>query len=309
MAESLATSGPLPRQVALSTSPAQRLKDSWRLLRRSKLAFAGLIIVLVLIVLAIFGPKIAPYDPTKINVRHRTEAPSWDHLFGTDDRGRDILSRVLYGARVSLKVGVIAVGISATIGTFLGAISGYFGGWLDEVIMRLTDVLFAFPAILLAIAIMAMLGPSASNAMIAIGVVYTPIFARITRASVLAVREEVFVEAARAIGAGSPRIIARHIMPNVIAPIIVETTLSLAFAILAEAALSFLGLGTPPPAPSWGRMLSEGRDFMQDAPWMGFFPGMAIVLAVMGFNFLGDGLRDILDPRLKAVLDPRQRRD
>jgi peptide/nickel transport system permease protein len=309
MAETLATSGPLPRQVALSTGPRQRLKDAWRLLRRSKLAFSGLVIVLALIVLALIGQKIAPYDPTKINVRHRTEAPSRAHLFGTDDRGRDILSRVLYGARVSLKVGVIAVGISATIGTFLGAISGYFGSWLDEIIMRLTDVLFAFPAILLAIAITAMLGPSATNAMIAIGVVYTPIFARITRASVLAVREEVFVEAARAIGAGSPRIIARHIMPNVLAPIIVETTLSLAFAILAEAALSFLGLGTPPPAPSWGRMLSEGRDFMQDAPWMGFFPGMAIVLAVMGFNFLGDGLRDALDPRLKAVLDPRQRRD
>jgi peptide/nickel transport system permease protein len=309
MAESLATSGARPRQIALSTRPRDRVRDWWRLLRRSKLAFAGLLIVLGLIVLAIIGPAIAPYDPNDINVRDRSQAPSWSHLFGTDDRGRDILSRVLYGARVSLKVGVIAVGISATVGTFLGAISGYFGGWLDEVVMRLTDVLFAFPAILLAIAIMAMLGPSASNAMIAIGVVYTPIFARITRGSVLAVRSDVFVEAARALGAGSPRIIARHIMPNVLAPVIVETTLSLAFAILAEAALSFLGLGTPPPAPSWGRMLSEGRDFMQDAPWMGFFPGMAIVLAVMGFNFLGDGLRDALDPRLKAVFDVRQRRD
>jgi peptide/nickel transport system permease protein len=309
MAETVATSGALPREISLSTGPGERLKDWWRLIRRSKLAFAGLVIVLGLVLLAFIGPSIAPYDPTDINVRERTQAPSWSHPFGTDDRGRDILSRVLYGARVSLKVGVIAVGISATIGTFLGAISGYFGGWLDEVIMRLTDVLFAFPAILLAIAIMAMLGPSASNAMIAIGVVYTPIFARITRASVLAVRGEVFVEAARALGANSPRIIARHIMPNVIAPVIVETTLSLAFAILAEAALSFLGLGTPPPAPSWGRMLSEGRDFMQDAPWMGFFPGLAIVLAVIGFNFLGDGLRDALDPRLKAVLDVRQRRD
>ncbi len=309
MSETIATSGSLPRQIALSTGPGERLKDWWHLIRRSKLAFAGLLIVLGLITLAIIGPSIAPYDPTDINVRNRSQAPSLSHPFGTDDRGRDILSRVLYGARVSLKVGVIAVGISATIGTFLGAISGYFGGWLDEVIMRITDVLFAFPAILLAIAIMAMLGPSASNAMIAIGVVYTPIFARITRASVLAVRGEVFVEAARAIGAGSPRIIARHIMPNVLAPVIVETTLSLAFAILAEAALSFLGLGTPPPAPSWGRMLSEGRDFMRDAPWMGFFPGLAIVLAVIGFNFLGDGLRDALDPRLKAVLDVRQRRD
>jgi peptide/nickel transport system permease protein len=309
MAESYAASHGLSGEIDLSTKPQQRLLAWWRLLRRSKLAFAGLLIILGLIFLAIFGPTIAPYNPNKIAVRDRSQAPSLSHLFGTDDRGRDVLSRVLYGARVSLKVGVIAVGISATVGTLLGAIGGYFRGWLDEVIMRLTDILFAFPAILLAIAIMAMLGPSASNAMIAIGVVYTPIFARITRASVLSVREEVYVEAARASGAGSLRIISRHIMPNVLAPIIVETTLSLAFAILAEAALSFLGLGTPPPEPSWGRMLSEGRDFMQDAPWMGFFPGLAIILAVMGFNFFGDGLRDALDPRLKAVLDVRSRRD
>jgi peptide/nickel transport system permease protein len=309
MAESFAASHGLSGEIDLTTKPQHRLITWWRLLRRSKLAFAGLIIILALIFLAIFGPTIAPYNPNKIAVRDRSQAPSLSHLFGTDDRGRDVLSRVLYGARVSLKVGVIAVGISATIGTFLGAIGGYFRGWLDEVIMRLTDILFAFPAILLAIAIMAMLGPSASNAMIAIGVVYTPIFARITRASVLSVREEVYVEAARASGAGSMRIISRHIMPNVLAPIIVETTLSLAFAILAEAALSFLGLGTPPPEPSWGRMLSEGRDFMQDAPWMGLFPGLAIILAVMGFNFFGDGLRDALDPRLKAVLDVRNRRD
>jgi peptide/nickel transport system permease protein len=308
MAESLAASRALSREIDSATKPQHRVVVWWRLLRRSKLAFAGLLIILALIFLAIFGPTIAPYNPNKINVRDRSVAPTFSHLFGTDDRGRDVLSRVLYGARVSLKVGVIAVGISATIGTFLGAISGYFRGWLDEVIMRLTDILFAFPAILLAIAIMAMLGPSASNAMIAIGVVYTPIFARITRASVLSVREEVFVEAARASGAGPARIITHHIMPNVLAPIIVETTLSLAFAILAEAALSFLGLGTPPPEPSWGRMLSEGRDFMQDAPWMGFFPGLAIILAVMGFNFFGDGLRDALDPRLKAVLDVRNRR-
>lgn len=302
-AESRAIPSKLERDAARANSPLARLHAGWKLLARSKLAVAGLVIVLGLVVLAIFGPSLAPYKPDKINVRHRTEAPSSAHWFGTDDRGRDVLSRVLYGARVSLKVGVIAVGISATIGTLLGAISGYFRGWIDEIIMRLTDIMFAFPAILLAIAIMAMLGPSASNAMIAIGVVYTPIFARITRGSVLAIREEVFVEAARASGAGAPRIIWRHIMPNVLAPIIVETTLSLAFAILAEAALSFLGLGTPPPAPSWGRMLSEGRAFMEDGPWMGFFPGMAIVLSVMGFNFLGDGLRDALDPRLKRVFD------
>jgi peptide/nickel transport system permease protein len=294
----IVTSGTLRQEIKLDVGPWERLRDGWRLIRRNKLAFAGLVIVGVLVVLAVIGPTIAPYDPTDLNVKIRTQGPSLAHPFGTDDRGRDVLSRVLYGARVSLKVGVIAVGISATVGTFLGAVSGYFGGWLDEVIMRLTDIMFAFPGILLAIAIMAVLGPSVTNAMIALGVVYTPIFARITRGSVLAVREDVFVEAARSIGAPASRIIARHIMPSVLAPVIVETTLSLAFAILAEAALSFLGLGTPPPAPSWGRMLSEGREFIQDAPWMGFFPGLAIILAVMGFNFLGDGLRDALDPRL-----------
>ncbi len=304
MAQTVATTPQdLRLEGSLSAGLRDRLGDAWRVVRRSKLAFAGLIIVGVLVLLAIIGPTIAPYDPNDLNVRQRTQAPSFAHPFGTDDRGRDILSRVLYGARVSLQVGLIAVGISATVGTVLGAISGYFGGWLDELIMRITDVMFAFPGILLAIAIMGVLGPSVTNAMIALGVVYTPIFARITRGSVLAIRGEVFVEAARSVGVGSPRIIARHIMPNVLAPLIVETTLSLAFAILAEAALSFLGLGTPPPAPSWGRMLSEGRDYIRDAPWMGFFPGLAIVLAVMGFNFLGDGLRDALDPRLKGVFD------
>jgi peptide/nickel transport system permease protein len=305
VAQPAATPGTLQQQVRLSVGFRDRALDTWRLLRRSKLAVAGLLLITLLCVLAIFGPTLAPYDPNALNVLQRTQAPSLAHPFGTDNFGRDVLSRVLYGARVSLEVGLIAVGISATVGTALGAISGYFGGWLDELIMRLTDILFAFPAILLAIAIVAVLGPGVTNAMIAIGVVYTPIFARITRASVLTVREEVFVESARSVGGSHLRILWHHIMPNVLAPIIVETTLSLAFAILAEAALSFLGLGTPPPAASWGRMLSEARDYMQDAPWMGFFPGLAIVLAVMGFNFLGDGLRDALDPRLRHVLDVR----
>jgi peptide/nickel transport system permease protein len=300
---STAPAAPLAEEVRLNPGLRTRFGDLWRVLRRSKLAFVGVVIITVLVIVALFGPSLAPYDPNDLNVRQRTLSPSFDHPFGTDDRGRDVLSRVLYGARVSLKVGLIAVGISATIGTLLGAISGYFGGWTDEIIMRATDVMFAFPGILLAIAIVAVLGPSVTNAMIALGIVYTPIFARITRAAVLAVREDVFVDAARSVGAGPARIIGRHIMPNVLAPVIVETTLSLAFAILAEAALSFLGLGTPPPAPSWGRMLSEGRDYMQDAPWMGLFPGLAIVVTVMGFNFLGDGLRDALDSRLKGVFD------
>jgi peptide/nickel transport system permease protein len=301
--QAIPASGSLEEAGRLSASPLQRVRDLWSVLRRSKLAVIGLGIITALVVVAIIGPAIAPYDPNDLDVRQRSLPPSSSHLFGTDDRGRDVFSRVLYGARVSLQVAIIAVGISATFGVLLGAISGYWGGWVDELIMRLTDVLFAFPAILLAIAIMGVLGPSVTNAMIAIGIVYTPIFARITRASVLVIRSEVFVEAAQASGAGGARIVARHVMPNVAAPIIVETTLSLAFAILAEAALSFLGLGTPPPAPSWGRMLSEGRNYMQGAPWMGLFPGLAIVLSVIGFNFLGDGLRDALDPRLKGVFD------
>jgi peptide/nickel transport system permease protein len=278
-----------------------------RLLRGNRLAVAGVLIIATLIFLTIFGPSLSRYDPIALDMSARLQPPSLEHLFGTDDFGRDVLSRVLSGAAVSLQVGLIAVGISLTIGTLLGAISGYYGGLLDEGIMRFMDILFAFPAILLAIAILAALGPGVSNAMIAIGIVYIPIFARITRGSVLTVREQVFVESARSIGCRDYRILGRHILPNVMAPIIVETTLSLAFAILAEAALSYLGLGTQPPDPSWGRMLSESRAYILDAPWLGIFPGLAIMFTVMGFNFLGDGLRDALDPRLKQVLEPGQR--
>jgi peptide/nickel transport system permease protein len=284
-----------------------RTREVLRLLRHNRLAMAGVVIIALLVFFTLFGPALSRYDPVAIDMSARLQPPSLEHLFGTDDFGRDVLSRVLSGAAVSLKVGLIAVGISLTVGTAAGAISGYYGGLLDEGIMRLMDVLFAFPAILLAIAILAALGPGVSNAMIAIGIVYTPIFARITRGSVLTVREEVYIEAARASGCRDRRIMSRHILPNVTAPIIVETTLSLAFAILAEAALSFLGLGTQPPDPSWGRMLSESRGYILDAPWLGIFPGLAIMFTVMGFNFLGDGLRDALDPRLKQVLEPGRR--
>ena len=284
-----------------------RFWEVLRLLRHNRLAMTGVVIIIVLVFLTLFGPALSRYDPVAIDMAARLQPPSLEHLFGTDDFGRDVLSRVLSGAAVSLRVGIIAVGISLTVGTLAGAISGYYGGLLDEGIMRFMDVLFAFPAILLAIAILAALGPGVGNAMIAIGIVYTPIFARITRGSVLTVREEVYIEAARATGCGDGRIMARHVMPNVTAPIIVETTLSLAFAILAEAALSFLGLGTQPPDPSWGRMLAESRAYILDAPWLGIFPGLAIMFTVMGFNFLGDGLRDALDPRLKQVLEPGRR--
>lgn len=272
---------------------------------RHPLGLFGAIIVLLLIFVAIFGSTIAPYDPNAIDFSNRFSPPTIEHFFGTDDFGRDIFSRVLYGARISLLVGVIAVGIAATLGTTLGLLAGYTNRVVDEIIMRAIDVLFAFPAILLAIAVLAILGKGVDNAMIAIGLVYTPIFARIARSAVLSVKNEEFVKAARSLGSSDFNIIRWHILPNSIAPLIVETSLSLAFAILAEAALSFFGLGTQPPDPSWGRMLKEGQDYFRQSVWMAIFPGLAIMLSVMGFNFLGDGLRDALDPKMKQVLEKR----
>jgi len=270
------------------------------LLRRAlkhPLVVTGSIVVLVLAIVAVFGHWLAPFDPTGMDFSSRFAPPSWVHPFGTDDFGRDVFSRVLYGAAVSFKVAFIAVGISGTVGVLLGLLAGFLGGWIDEVVMRLMDILFAFPAVLLAITVMAILGRGVGNAMVAIAIVYIPIFARVTRGAVISVRGREYVTAARAMGQGSWRIMLRHILPNALGPIIVQTSLSLAFAILAEAALSFFGLGTQPPEPSWGRMLSEGRSFLHQAPWMGIFPGLAIMVSVLGFNLLGDGLRDVLDPR------------
>lgn len=273
----------------------------FRRLLRNRLARIGLLILVLLLVTAFAGPYLAPYDPNAIDMLDRLSAPSLSHLMGTDEFGRDAFSRIIYGAQVSLKVGLIAVGISMISGSLLGILSGYYGGLVDEIIMRIMDILFAFPAILLAIAILAILGEGVENAMIAIGIVYTPIFARITRGSVLTVRETTYVEASRALGASDWWIILSHLLPNVSAPIIVEASLSLAFAILNEAALSFLGLGTQIPDPSWGRMLKESRGFIQSAPWLGVFPGLAIMLTVMGFNFVGDGLRNALDPHFQQI--------
>ena len=273
-----------------------------RRLRQHRLVLLGSSIIALMVLVGLWGPQLAPHDPELMDFAKLFAAPSWQHPFGTDNFGRDIFSRILYGARVSLQVALIAVLISATLGVFLGAVAGFYGGWLGEVIMRLMDILFAFPAVLLAITVMAILGRGITNAMIAIAVVYTPIFARVTRGAVLSVRGLEYINAARALGQDNRRIIFRHILPNALGPIIVQTSLSLAFAILAEAALSFFGLGTQPPAPSWGRMLSEGRAFLQQAPWMGIFPGLSIMLAVLGFNLLGDGLRDVLDPRLNNAL-------
>lgn len=294
----------------LSEEQLVKSESFWRTtvrrLLRHPIGRLGAVIVVTLVLMALLGPLLSPYDPNAIDFSNRFSAPTWSHPFGTDDFGRDTFSRILYGARVSLLVGVIAVGIAGILGTFLGLIAGYTSRrWLDEIIMRAMDILFAFPAILLAIAILAALGKGVANAMIAIGLVYTPIFARIARGAVLSVRNEEYVTAARALGTRDGLILLRHILPNSLAPLIVETSLSLAFAILAEAALSFFGLGTQPPEPSWGRMLSEGRAYFQQSIWMALFPGLAIMFSVMGFNFLGDGLRDALDPKMKQMLEMR----
>ncbi len=273
--------------------------DAFRRLRRHRLGMFGFVILLSVVILAVFGPSVLIHNPNTMDFTAQFARPSLQHPFGTDDFGRDIFTRVAYGARVSLQVGVISVGLAATVGSLLGLLAGYSNRFVDEIVMRSMDVLYAFPAILLAIAVMAALGKGVGNAMIAIGVVYIPIFARIARAAVLSVRNEEFVQAARALGAGHGRIMFQHILPNILSPIIVETSLSLAFAILAEASLSYFGLGTQPPDPSWGRMLAEGRSFLRQSIWMGLFPGLAIMVTVMSFNFLGDGLRDARDPRLR----------
>lgn len=282
-----------------------RLRATIETVLLNRLAVIGLAVLAVLVIVAIFAPLIAPYDINDVNISERFSPPSGDYLFGTDELGRDIFSRVVIAARVSLRVGFIAVGIALAVGVPIGLVSGYYGGGVDSFLMRVMDVLFSFPAILLAIAILAVLGPGVGNAMVAIGIVYTPIFARITRGSVLSVKNQVFVTAARSLGAKDGRILRTHILPNVVAPIIVQTSLSLAFAILSEAALSFLGLGVQPPDPAWGRMLADGRSFFQDAPWMAIFPGIAILFTVMAFNFVGDGLRDALDPQQRSVIESR----
>ncbi|MGH9182783.1 MAG: ABC transporter permease [Acidimicrobiales bacterium] len=276
-------------------------------LAQNRLAVAGVAVLAVLVLAALAGEAVAPHPPTRVDVAQRLLGPSLSHPFGTDELGRDVLSRVMVAARVSLQVGFVAVGISLVAGVTVGLVAGFYGRVVDTVLMRAMDMVFAFPFLLLAIAIIAVLGPGITNAMIAIGVVYTPIFARVARASVLSVREEVFVRAARSLGASDLRIVTRHVLPNVVGPVIVQTSLSLAFAILSEAALSFLGLGVQPPDPAWGRMLAEGRAFVRQAPWMGIFPGLAIVATVMAFNFVGDGLRDALDPRQQSVIESRGR--
>lgn len=275
-------------------------------LRHDPLAVAGSLVLVVLVVVGLFGKWLAPSGTNEVDVDHMLQHPTLSHPFGTDELGRDVLSRVLVAARVSLEVGVVSVGLALAVGVLIGLLAGYYRGWVDNVLMRCMDVLFAFPVLLLAVAIVAVLGPGLLTAMVAIGVVYAPIFARVTRASVLSVREQVFVTAAVSIGTSDARIMRRHVLPNITAPLIVQTSLSLAFAILSEAALSFLGLGVQPPAPSWGRMLYDGRGFVTDAWWLGVFPGAAIFLTVLAFNLVGDALRDVLDPRQLTVSEARR---
>jgi peptide/nickel transport system permease protein len=287
----------------VTTSPARpRWRESLVLLARNRTALVASLVLLGIIVVAVFDDFFAPEPANAQDIGNRLEPPSWSHPFGTDDLGRDILSRVILGASVSLKVGFLSVGLALVAGTLIGLVAGFYGRWVDDSLMRLMDMLFAFPAVLLAIAILAIRGPGTSNTIIAIAIVYVPIFARVTRASVLGVREEVYVRASRSVGASDFRLLTRHVLPNAAPPIIVQTSISLAFAVLAEAALSFLGLGTQPPNPSWGLMLAEGRGYIDLAWWLAFFPGMAIVITVLCFNLLGDGLRDVLDPRQRTLM-------
>lgn len=260
-------------------------------------AVVGAAIIFVFVLLALLAPVLAPYEPDQMIFTAVEAPPGPDHLFGTDDLGRDVFSRVLYGARISLQVGLIAVGIAMTVGTVLGLLAGFLGGWLDAVVMRTMDVMLAFPGILLALAIVAILGPGLFNTMIAVGVAAIPVYARTARASTLAVLELDYVVAAKALGARWPRIAFRYVLANITAPIIVLATVGVATAILSAAGLSYLGLGAQPPTPEWGAMLSDARSYLRSAWWMATFPGVAIMLVVMGFNLLGDGLRDVLDPR------------
>ena len=279
------------------------MKDFLNRFFHNKLAVTGSIILLLFLLMAIFAPVLAPYDPFYMDSSAPLAPPSAAHLLGTDNMGRDILSRIFYGARISLRVSLVSVTIATVAGVFLGVAAGYFGKLTDGVISRILEIMFAFPEALLALLIMSILGPSLNNIMIAIGIVYTPIFARITRGAVLSVKDSLYVEAARSIGVKDSTIIVRHILPNILSPILVQVTLSLAFAILSEAALSFLGIGVEPDVPSWGIMLNNGKAWIEIAWWVGVFPGIAIALAVLGFNVLGDGLRDVLDPRLRNVED------
>ncbi len=287
----------LPLVTSLS-NPDSYLRMTLKSFKRNRSAMTGLVLLALLVLSAIFAPKLAPYDPIEIDFANRLAPPSSEHWFGTNEFGRDIFSMILYGGRISIMIGLVAVSFALVCGVILGVLAGYFPK-IDNLIMRFTDVWLAFPTFLLAIAIIAILGPGLTNAMIAVGISATPQYIRVVRGAVLSVREQEYIAAARSIGAKNGRIILHHILPNVVAPIIVLSTLQFGTAILSAAGLSFLGLGIQPPTPEWGAMAYASRSYIRQAWWMGVFPGFAILLMVLGFNLLGDGLRDILDPRMK----------
>lgn len=287
----------LPLVTSLS-NPDSYLRMTLKSFKRNRSAMTGLVLLALLVLSAIFAPQLAPYDPIEIDFANRLAPPSSEHWFGTNEFGRDIFSMILYGGRISIMIGLVAVSFALVCGVILGVLAGYFPK-IDNLIMRFTDVWLAFPTFLLAIAIIAILGPGLTNAMIAVGISATPQYIRVVRGAVLSVREQEYIAAARSIGAKNGRIILHHILPNVVAPIIVLSTLQFGTAILSAAGLSFLGLGIQPPTPEWGAMAYASRSYIRQAWWMGVFPGFAILLMVLGFNLLGDGLRDILDPRMK----------
>ncbi|MET4432446.1 ABC transporter permease [Mycolicibacterium sp. 624] len=279
---------------------------SWRLLLGNPVTVASGALLAIVAVIAVAAEWIAPYGINDVDVPSALQGPSAAHWFGTDELGRDVLSRVLVAVQASMRVAVVSVAFAVVVGVTVGVIAGYRGGWLDTVFMRVVDVMFAFPVLLLALAIVAILGPGVTTTMLAIGVVYTPIFARVARASTLSVRVEPYVAVSRTMGTGHAYVLARHILPNIAGPLIVQTTLSLAFAILSEAALSFLGLGIQPPEPSLGRMIFDSQGFVTLAWWMAVFPGAAIFVIVLAFNLFGDGLRDVLDPKQRTMLESRR---
>lgn len=287
----------LDQTAGAVAAPAKSSNRAWRKLKANRSALVGLAIIVFFTLLAIAAPLLPIVDPLATSWTAIRKAPSAAHWMGTDDIGRDILSRMIWGAQASLMAGIFSVAIAIAIGVPFGLISGYFGGWVDQVISRITEAFLALPFLIMAIALAAFLGPSLTNAMIAIGLSAMPVFVRLTRGQVLAVKTEDYVEGARSIGLGHFDIMTRYILPNIMAPIIVQATLTVATAIIAEASLSFLGLGQQPPAPSWGSMLNVAKNFLDQAPWMAMWPGAAIFLVVIGFNLLGDGLRDALDPR------------
>jgi peptide/nickel transport system permease protein len=288
-------------RVKPSESQRERLRSFARQFRRNTKAMIGLSIVLALFLVAAFAPFIAPYGMNETDIQDRTQGPSVEHPFGTDDLGRDIFSRVVLGSRISLYVGLGSIGAALVVGAVTGVVAGYAGGLVDEILMRVMDAAMAFPPVLLALTLLVVLGPELRNVIIALAFVYTPYIARVSRSAALSERNEAYVESAVARGESNSRIVFSEVFPNCMAPILVQGSLNVSFAILAEASLSFLGLGAQPPRPSWGLMIDTGRGFMQTAPWMLLFPALAIGIAVVGFNMLGDGLRDVLDPKVEAI--------